>query len=197
LREISLHILDIAENGIAAGASCIRIIAEEARIENFLKVIIEDNGKGVPSEKIDTLTDPFVTSRTTRRVGLGLPLLEAAARRCDGKLSIESKPGKGTRITATFRYDHIDRAPMGDMAGTIITLIMGNPDVDFVYNHSIDSEKFNLDTREIRKQLGTRYVTDPAVMYHLKLSIKKQLNQLQLSGQRSEERKKKHGKTDD
>jgi hypothetical protein len=197
LREISLHILDVAENGIAAGASCIRIFAEEARIENFLKVIIEDNGKGVPLEKIDTLTDPFVTSRTTRRVGLGLPLLEAAARRCDGKLSIKSEPGTGTRITATFRYDHIDRAPMGDMAGTLITLIMGNTEVDFVYNHSIDGKKFSLDTREIRKELGTLYVTDPSVMYHLKQSIKKQLDQLQLSGQKSEERKKKHGKTDD
>jgi hypothetical protein len=83
------------------------------------------------------------------------------------------------------------------MAGTIITLMMGNPDVDFVYNHSIDGKTFSLDTREIRKELGSLYMTDPAVMYHLKKSIKKQLDQLQLSGQRSEERKKKHGKTDD
>lgn len=197
MREIALHILDVAENGIAAGAGCIRIVAEEARIENFLKVTIEDNGQGVPPERIDTLTDPFVTSRTTRRVGLGLPLLEAAARRCDGKVSIDSEPGKGTRITATFRYDHIDRAPMGDMAGTIITLVMGNPDVDFVYHHSIDGRTFSLDTREIRKELGALSLSNPAVMHRLKQAIKKQLDRLQLSGQRSVERKKKNGKTDD
>ncbi len=179
MREIALHILDVAENGIAAGASCIRIYAEEARIKNFLKVIIEDNGKGVPLEKINTLTDPFVTSRTTRRVGLGLPLLEAAARRCDGKLSIESEPGTGTRITATFRYDHIDRAPMGDMTGTLMTLIMGNTEVDFVYSHRIDSHHFDLDTREIKEELGPLYMTDPAVMYHLKQTIRTQLEQLE------------------
>ena len=179
MREIALHILDVAENGITAGADCIHIIVDEARVENLLKIIIEDNGKGVRAERVNTLTDPFVTSRTTRRVGLGLPLLEAAARRCEGNLSIDSQPGKGTRITTTFRYDHIDRAPMGDMAGTLITLIMGNTEVDFVYSHHIDGKNFDLDTREIKKELGALYMTDPAVMYHLKQTIKTQLEQLE------------------
>jgi anti-sigma regulatory factor (Ser/Thr protein kinase) len=178
LREIALHILDVAENGITAGADCIHIIVDEARVENLLTIIIEDNGKGVQAERVNTITDPFVTSRTTRRVGLGLPLLEAAARRCEGDLSIDSQPGKGTRITTTFRYDHIDRAPMGDMAGTLITLIMGNTEVDFVYSHRIDGDNFDLDTREIKKELGPLYMTDPAVMYHLKQTIKTQLEQL-------------------
>jgi len=179
LREIALHILDVAENGITAGADCIHIIVDEARVENLLTIAIEDNGKGIQVEKVNTLTDPFVTSRTTRRVGLGLPLLEAAARRCEGNLTINSQPGKGTRITTTFRYDHIDRAPIGDMAATLITLIMGNAEVDFVYSHSIDDNNFDLDTREIKEELGPLYMTDPAVMYHLKQTIKTQLEQLE------------------
>ncbi len=178
MREIALHILDVAENGITAGAACIHLIVDEARVENLLTIIIEDNGKGVRPERVNTLTDPFVTSRTTRRVGLGLPLLEAAARRCEGDLTIDSQPGKGTRITTTFRYDHIDRAPMGDMTATLITLIMGNTEVDFVYSHRIDGNNFDLDTREIKKELGPLCMTDPAVMYHLKQTIKTQLEQL-------------------
>ena len=179
MREIALHILDVAENGITAGADCIHIIVDEARVGNLLTIIIEDNGKGVRPERVNTLTDPFVTSRTTRRVGLGLPLLEAAARRCEGDLTIDSQPGKGTRITTTFRYDHIDRAPMGDMTATLITLIMGNTEVDFVYSHRIDGNNFDLDTREIKEELGPLYMTDPAVMYHLKQTIKTQLEQLE------------------
>jgi len=179
LREIALHILDVAENGITAGADCIHIIVDEARVENLLTIAIEDNGKGIQVEKVNTLTDPFVTSRTTRRVGLGLPLLEAAARRCEGDLTIDSQPGKGTRITTTFRYDHIDRAPLGDMVSTLITLIMGNSEVDFVYSHRIDGNHFDLDTREIKEELGPHYMTDPAVMYHLKQTIRTQLEQLE------------------
>jgi hypothetical protein len=179
LREIALHILDVAENGITAGADCIRIDVAEARAGNLLTITIADNGRGVMPESVTKLTDPFVTSRTTRRVGLGLALLQAAAQRCEGSLAIDSQIGKGTRITATFRYDHIDRAPMGDMAGTLITLIMGNAEVDFVYRHHIDDRYFDLDTREIENELGPGYRADPAVLQHLKQSIKKQLEQLE------------------
>jgi anti-sigma regulatory factor (Ser/Thr protein kinase) len=179
LREIALHILDVAENGITAGADCIHIIVDEARAKNLLTIIIQDNGKGVQTEKIGKLTDPFVTSRTTRRVGLGLSLLEAAARRCDGNLTIDSQPDKGTRITTTFCYDHIDRAPVGDMASTLSILIMGNTEVDFVYSHRIDGKSFDLDTREIKEELGPSYMTDPALMNQLKKSIKAQLEKLE------------------
>ena len=179
MREISLHILDVAENGITAGADCIHIIVDEARLNNLLTITIKDNGKGVPADRATTLTNPFVTSRTTRRVGLGLSLLEAAARRCEGSLTINSQPGKGTQITTTFRYDHIDRAPMGDMASTLITLIMGNTDVDFVYNHRINGKSFELDTRDLKAELGPSYMTEPVLMNHLKQTIQKQLEHLQ------------------
>ena len=180
MREIALHILDVAENAIAAGAGCIRITVDEARVENLLTIIIDDNGEGVQTDRIGTLTDPFVTSRTNRKVGLGLPLLEAATRRCEGNLTIDTHPGKGSRITAIFRYDHLDRAPIGDMASTLITLIMGNTEADLVYSHRIGDNNFDLDTREIKEVLGPLYGADPVVMRRLKQTMDAQLKQIGL-----------------
>ncbi|MBU1181265.1 MAG: ATP-binding protein [Proteobacteria bacterium] len=177
MREISLHIMDVAENGITAGAGCIHILIDEERIENRLKVVIKDNGKGIPPDMLRKVTDPFVTSRTTRRVGLGLSLLKEAAKRCDGDFSVESEPGRGTSVTATFRYDHIDRAPIGDIAGTITMLIAGNPDIDFVYDHVIDGNRFAIDTRELRAELEES-LADPALLFHLKKQIEEELRKL-------------------
>ncbi len=178
MREISLHIMDIAENGITAGADWIQIVVDEARNENRLKIEIKDNGKGIPNNMVDKVIDPFVTTRTTRRVGLGLSLLKAAAERCDGEFALTSEPGKGTRVKAIFQYDHIDRAPLGDMASSVITLIAGNSDVDFVYIHIVDGKNFTMDTRDIRKELGDISLTNPTVIHHLTQSIKKELGRL-------------------
>lgn len=175
MREIALHIMDIAENGIAGGADCIHITIDEARNNNRLRIEIRDNGRGIPPEMFKRVTDPFITSRTTRRVGLGLSLLEAAARRCVGEFDIVSEPGKGVCVKAEFEFDHIDRAPVGDMASSITTLICGNPDVDFVYTHTVNKEIFNLDTREIKKELEDVSITEPAVIHHLTESIKNEL----------------------
>jgi len=169
--------MDIAENGITAGSDLISIFINENRIENLLKVVIKDYGKGMSSKMVSTVTDPFVTTRTTRRIGLGLSLWKEAAKRCGGDFSIESEPGKGTVVTATFRYDHIDRAPIGDIAGSITMLIAGNPDVDFVYDHVIDGNSFSIDTRELRQELG-KSLTDPALLTHLKKQIEDELNKL-------------------
>ena len=179
MRELSLHILDIAENGITAGADCIQILINEDRGQhNLLTIAIEDNGRGMPAEKLQNPTDPFVTTRTTRRVGLGLSLLAAAADRCEGKLEIKTEPGRGTRVEATFRYNHIDRAPMGDMAATITTLIMGNPQVDFVYTHIVDTRDFVLDTRELKEDAQDQSLTDPVLIFHLTQNIRDSLKEL-------------------
>jgi hypothetical protein len=196
LRELSLHILDIAENGVTAGADCIHMLVEEARVDDRLKIVIRDNGKGLPPEKRDKLTDPFVTSRTTRRVGLGLSLLAAAAQRCDGDLSVHSVSPKGTEVTATFRYNHIDRAPLGDIASTITVLIMGNPDIDFGYTHIIDGKDFSLDTREIKNEMKDLSLTDPIVIHHLTDSIRSSLDRLELDQDALEEREDNDGQTD-
>jgi len=179
LRELSLHILDIAENGITAGADCIHIMIEESRADNRLKIVIRDNGRGMPPEKLARLTDPFVTTRTTRRVGMGLSLLAAAAQRCNGELTVTTKPKEGTEVVATFQYNHIDRAPLGDIAATMAALIMGNPDIDFVYTHRIDGNEFDLDTREIRKEMPDLALTDPGVIRHLADATRRSLRQLE------------------
>ena len=197
MRELSLHILDIVENGITAGADCIHIDVIESRTADFLTIKIRDNGRGIPAEKLARLKDPFVTSRTTRRVGLGLPLLAAAAERCDGELAVEAGTGGGTAVTATFRYSHIDRAPVGDMASTMATLLMGNPQIDFVYTHVIDSEEFILDTRELKKELGDHSLEDPMVVHRLGENIRTSLNQLISNADKPEAREKNHGKTND
>ena len=185
MRELSLHILDIAENGITAGADCIQIEVNEKRAEDLLTIVIDDNGHGMPAEKFQNPTDPFITSRKTRRVGLGLSLLAAAAERCEGRMIIETEPGRGTRVEATFRYGHIDRSPIGDMAATITTLIMGNPQIDVVYTHLIDNKDFVLDTRELKADDQDQSLTDPVLIHHLTQSIRNSLDQLELENPNS------------
>ncbi len=178
MRELSLHILDVVENGITAGGTCIWIEVDEARQKDLLKIVIRDNGQGMPAEKLQNINDPFITTRTTRRVGLGLSLLAAASARCDGTIRVDSAPGKGTEVEAIFRYSHIDRAPLGDMAATLSTLIIGNPEIDFVYSHRIDGEEFSLDTREIRAEMQDLSLSDPMVIHHLTESIRSALKAL-------------------
>ena len=178
MRELSLHILDVAENGITAGGDCIWIEVDEERKTDQLKIVIRDNGRGMPVEKLENIDDPFITTRTTRRVGLGLSLLAAAAGRCEGAMYVDTKPGIGTEITATFRFNHIDRAPLGDMAATITTLIMGNPGIDFVYSHRIDGHEYRLDTREIRAEMEDLSLSDPVVIHHLTEAIRSELEEL-------------------
>ena len=150
MRELSLHILDIVENGITAGAGCITIAIDESGPADRLTIRVCDDGPGMPAQKALNLEDPFMTTRTTRRVGLGLSLLAAAARRCEGEVAVATAPGRGTEVTATFRHSHIDRAPLGDMAATLEMLIVGNPQVDFVYSRRVDDRDFTLDTRELK-----------------------------------------------
>lgn len=197
MRELSLHILDIVENGITAGADCIHIDVIESISENNLTIKIKDNGRGIPAEKLDNLQDPFVTSRTTRKVGLGLSLLADAAERCEGKLEVQVGAAGGTEVTATFGYNHIDRAPVGDMASTMATLLMGNPQIDFVYTHIINNEDFILDTRELKKEMGADSLEDPMVIHQLGQSIRTSLTGLKSNADKPEAGGENHGKIND
>lgn len=167
MRELSLHILDIAHNSLAAGADEIRIEILEARQENLFLFSIEDNGKGMDAETAARVTDPFYTTRTTRSVGLGLPMLKTRAESCGGGLTIRSEVGKGTKVTATYEYDHIDRQPLGDMARTMLSLILANESVRFIYSHQVreagETRAFRFDTAEMREILEDMPFSDPAV----------------------------------
>ncbi len=154
MRELSLHILDIIENSRRAEADLIKITIKEKIEENLLKIMIEDNGSGIAQNKLKEIADPFITSRTTRDVGLGLSLFKAAAESCAGDFKIDSEINKGTEVEAEFQYDHIDRAPLGDMTTTISNFIAANGDkVDIVYRHQYQEKSFKFDSREIKAEL--------------------------------------------
>ena len=176
MREISLHIMDMIENGLDAGASLIDLSIVEDRKERRLRITIKDNGRGVPESMLDQITDPFVTTRTTRRVGLGLSLFKEAAKRCDGTFEIQSKRGEGTVVRASFRTDHIDTPPLGDMAGSLTSLIVTHPEVDFVYTHEANKDEFEMDTRQIKAELDDVPIHHPEVMTVLARSIREFLD---------------------
>lgn len=171
MEDLSLHILDVAENGIAAGADLITITVEEDPRADKLAITIEDNGQGMGPDFVEKVLDPFVTTRTTRKVGLGLSLFQQAAQEAEGDLTIGSTPGLGTTVRVTMRHSHIDRKPMGDMTETVTTLIEGNPAVDFVYVHKREGREYLLDTREIRAELEEIPLNNPEVIRFIRENL--------------------------
>jgi anti-sigma regulatory factor (Ser/Thr protein kinase) len=154
MQEISLNILDLAQNSISAGATLIEISVEENMAEDKLTVTIIDNGSGMTPEQLCAVTDPFYTTRTTRKVGLGVPFFKMAAEMSGGRFEINSKIGFGTSVCGVFGLTNIDRMPIGDVNSTVTTLIYCNPELDFVYKRSHDGKSFTFDTREARIVLG-------------------------------------------
>jgi len=164
MTELSLNILDIAENSVRAGAKNIRIAVEEDTAADTLTITVEDDGCGMNEELLKSVQDPFTTTRTTRRVGLGIPLFQEAAQATGGYLTIQSEVGKGTRICAVFGLSHIDRMPLGDIASTIATLIQCNSDREWLYRYTVDGRSFTLDTREMREMLGGVPLNEPDIV---------------------------------
>jgi anti-sigma regulatory factor (Ser/Thr protein kinase) len=152
--ELALHILDIAENSVRAGAKTVFIDITEDRMNDLLLIEIRDDGAGMDEATVKKAMDPFYTSKKVRRVGLGLPMLADAAERAGGSFAIESRKGMGTRVAVEFQLSHIDRQPLGDLTGAFMALIAGNAGVDIVYRHECEGDIFTLDTREIRSEIG-------------------------------------------
>jgi anti-sigma regulatory factor (Ser/Thr protein kinase) len=151
--ELSLYILDIAQNSISAGASIIEISVDEDTGSDLIIINISDNGCGMTEQQASRVDDPFYTTRTTRRVGLGIPLFRLAAEQAGGKLTVKSRPGRGTSVTASFVRSHVNCLPLGDISGTLAALIRLNPNLDFCYRQSLDGNSFSLDTKELRRVL--------------------------------------------
>lgn len=159
MKELSLNILDVVENSVKAGASLTEILLKETG--SVLTVQIRDNGCGMDAETMKKVTDPFYTTRTTRSVGMGLPLLKLEAQQTGGEVTVVSKDMKtcpdahGTEVTAVFHTDHIDCPPLGDLPATMMTLVQGHPDTDFLFRHEREGkETVQMDTRELREVLG-------------------------------------------
>jgi anti-sigma regulatory factor (Ser/Thr protein kinase) len=168
MEDISLHILDIAENSIAAQAKRIKIRIQESRKKDLLSLEIEDDGKGMNRETLNKALDPFFTTKKTRRFGFGLSLLSESAKAAEGSFRIESNPGKGTKIKATFKASHIDTLPMGDIPQTMISLIMGHPEIDMIYTHTTDKDNYSIDTKDIKAQLNGLPINSPKVLGFIK-----------------------------
>lgn len=163
MRELSLHLLDLIENSIEADAGRVEVTVSEDAAQDRLIITVSDDGRGMDAGLAATAVDPFTTTRTTRRVGLGLPLLKAAAERCNGSLKLASRPAEGTTVTAEFQLSHIDRAPLGDIAATLVTVITAQPTLDITYNHAVGDHHFSLSTVELRAHLGDVPLSDPQV----------------------------------
>lgn len=178
MRELSLNILDIAQNSISAGATLITVDVAENTADKALFIGIFDNGKGMSDEQVKSVIDPFFTTRTTRKVGMGIPLFKMAAEQTGGSFEIKSELGVGTEVKAYFKTDSVDFTPLGDVTSTVQMLITMNTDRDFIYNRAVDGKKFSLDTREIKTILGDVPLDTYEVSQWLKDYINENVNEL-------------------
>jgi hypothetical protein len=181
MRELALHLLDIAENSVAAHARTISInVVEDTRTDR-LKMVVLDDGAGMDAETVAHVIDPFYTSRTTRKVGLGIPLLKEAAEACNGFLQITSTPGRGTTLEVEFQRSHIDRMPLGDLAGTWLTLVISSPEVHWLFQYIVDKRCFDFDSELFRQELGDLPLTEPAVLAYIREIIEEGVAGIQLA----------------
>ena len=178
MKELSLNILDISHNSIKAKASKITITVVESELNDLVSFEIGDDGCGMDEEFLSRIIDPFVTTRTTRKVGLGIPLVRQATIDTDGSFDIKSKVGVGTTLYASFRLTHLDRAPIGDMASTVSSLIMAAPDVQFVYTHKTDKGSFVFDTQAIKEELDGISLAEPEILMWISEYIKENLQNI-------------------
>jgi len=176
--DLAAHILDIAENSVRAGARLIEININEDTANDFLSIEIIDDGQGMKPEEIKKALDPFYTTKTVRRVGLGLPLLADAAQRSGGHLNLESQKGKGTTVKATFGLSHVDRQPMGDIISTLIILIAGNCDVDFLFRQKNNDRQFEMDTRLIRNEIDDIPINHPEILKYIRGVLEEGFNEI-------------------
>ena len=179
MQELSMNISDVARNSVNAGASCITISVICNKNDDLLTITIEDNGKGMNSETLQKVTDPFFTTRTTRDVGLGVPLFKMAAEMAGGKFEISSEEGKGTAVYASFVYSHIDRAPMGELAESIGQFICLNEEIDIRFTYGIGDSKFEVSSAELTSVLDGVPLNTPQIMLFVCGYLKDNMNNLE------------------
>ncbi|NLY96157.1 MAG: sensor histidine kinase [Clostridiaceae bacterium] len=170
MQELSLHILDLVRNSIAAGAT--KVIISIYQKGNFLYISISDNGKGMDKDTLRSVESPFMTSRNTRKVGLGIPLFKAAAEQSGGTFEIESAENVGTRVTGSFGIDSIDRQPLGELYETVTALIISDPDINYELRLESTKDAYRMDTKEVKDVLGEVHITEPEVMEWIREHIK-------------------------
>jgi len=182
LEDLSLHILDLVENAITAKAKKIEISILEEPGEDRLVIEITDDGMGMDQEASQKATDPFFTTRSSRRVGLGLSLMAQATQEAGGRLRIESESEKGTKVVATFQYRHIDRKPLGNMVETMTTLLLGNPELQISYIHQKNGKSYGLSSQMLKERFRNQSFTRPEVIQWVRQHLKEGLAQIGVQG---------------
>ncbi len=168
MRELSQHILDLVQNSIEAGATQVSLeITENRQITDSFLIRVTDNGRGMDEETCQKVVDPFITTRTTRHVGLGLPLIHMTTKGCGGYLKITSTLGSGTVVEAFYQNSHWDRPPLGSIVETIKSIVVTHPEIDFSYQHTVDQAVFSMKTKELVEILGDISLTHPEVLVWL------------------------------
>jgi len=182
MKTLALNILDIVQNSIRAKASMISVEIDESESKELYLITLTDNGTGIPEDILKNVTDPFVTTRTKRKLGLGLPLLKYHAEITGGNLEIASEKGKGTRVCASFINSHFDRQPLGDVSGVLAIMIASNPGIHFSYRHSTDNGEYRFDTAETKTFLEVETLNDTALLEDIKVMINENLKNINASG---------------
>jgi hypothetical protein len=185
MREIALHLLDIAENSAAAQSRNIRMEVHEDLQNDILSAYVIDDGRGMDAGTLQNVQDPFYTTRTTRNVGLGIPLFKLAAEMAEGRFSLVSEPGKGTRVEADFRHSHIDRMPLGDLSSTFLTALVSHPDIHWRFLYRVtdpngQSRAFDFDDAELKAELGDLSLTEPEILTFVRGMIEEGIQALAL-----------------
>lgn len=178
MNDLALHILDIIQNSLSAGSTFIKLTIIEDIKGDCLTISIEDNGRGMSEDQLAKLSDPFFTSRTTRKVGLGVPLLKQSAEQSGGSIRIESQPGVGTTVTAYFQYSNIDRPPLGDVANAFILTVSSNPDVEFLLRYEVDGNEYIFDTVEVKEVLEGLPINDASIIRTLTDMVRENIKDL-------------------
>jgi hypothetical protein len=168
LEELSDHIMDVAMNSVRAGARHVSVSVQSDAAKDRLTIAISDDGVGMAEDTLKNVVDPFYSTKVGKKVGLGIPLLKGAAEMCDGKFNIQSTPGKGTEIEATFVLHHPDLPPLGDVKETMFLLSVSNPEIRFCFRYDVNGKEFLLDTGEVRDILGGVPLNHPEVVAYLR-----------------------------
>ena len=175
MKDLSMHIMDILQNSTRAGASEVTLEVLEDAAADTLTIRFIDNGCGMDAETVQKVINPFFTTRTTRKVGLGLPLLKQNTEQTGGSLDIQSEKGKGTTVTAVFGRSHLDRPPMGDLAGTVVLTASAYPDIRFIFHYHNGETDYVFDTVEVNEALDGISIQEPEVIQYLKEMIQENI----------------------
>lgn len=179
MRELALHLMDIAENSVGGQAKNISIFVEENINDDFLVMKIVDDGKGMDADFLANVVNPFTTTRTTRKVGLGIPLLKEACEASNGTFTIKSSVGKGTSVEAKFQHSHIDRMPLGDVANTLFCLVISYPQIHWVFEYKVNGEVFKFDDQPIKRELDGVPLSEPGVLGFIREYLTEGVNCIQ------------------